>query len=101
MTRVTIRLNAIGRGPQALCRDARAVSAGGALEMEVARQLREFGGKQSGLEQYAIAKFADSLEVVPRTIAENSGEGHLGVVSCFPPDACPNSAPCHLLRSFL
>jgi chaperonin GroEL (HSP60 family) len=58
---------------QSLCRDARAVPAGGALEIEVARQLREFGSKETGLDQYAIAKFADALEVVPRTIAENSG----------------------------
>jgi chaperonin GroEL (HSP60 family) len=49
------------------------VPAGGALEIEVARQLREFGSKETGLDQYAIAKFADALEVVPRTIAENSG----------------------------
>ena len=26
-----------------------------------------------GLEQYAIKKFAEALEVVPRTIAENAG----------------------------
>ena len=43
--------------------------------MEVARQLTAFGAKMTGLEQYAIAKFAEALEVVPRTIAENSGEG--------------------------
>ncbi len=49
------------------------VPAGGALEIEVARQLREFGAKETGLDQYAIAQFADALEVVPRTIAENSG----------------------------
>ena len=42
--------------------------------MEVARQLTAFGAKMTGLEQYAIAKFAEALEVVPRTIAENSGE---------------------------
>ena len=51
--------------------------AGGALEIEVARQLREFGSKETGLDQYAIAKFADALEVVPRTIAENSGGAEL------------------------
>ena len=39
----------------------------------MARHLRSFGGRQAGLEQYAIAQFADALEVVPRTIAENSG----------------------------
>ncbi|KAK9827683.1 hypothetical protein WJX81_008031 [Elliptochloris bilobata] len=58
---------------KALCRDARTVPAGGAVEMEVAHQLRELARQESGLEQYAIAKFASALEVVPRTIAENSG----------------------------
>ncbi len=53
--------------------------AGGALEVEVARQLRAYGAKETGLDQYAIAQFADALEVVPRTIAENSGA--LGPVS--------------------
>ena len=54
-------------------RDARTVAAGGATEIEVARQLQAFGRKETGLDQYAIIKYAESLEVVPRTIAENSG----------------------------
>ncbi|KAL4533209.1 hypothetical protein Ndes2526A_g08653 [Nannochloris sp. 'desiccata'] len=58
---------------KALCRDARMLPAGGATEIEVARQLAAFGRKETGLDQYAIAQFAESLEVVPRTIAENSG----------------------------
>ena len=31
-----------------------------------------------GLEQYAIKKFAEALEVVPRTIAENAGVKVMG-----------------------
>eukprot|EP00887_Chlorella_sp_A99_P001971 scaffold18.g1971.t1 len=58
---------------KAMCRDARTVAAGGASEIEVARQLQAFGRKETGLDQYAIVKFAEALEVVPRTIAENSG----------------------------
>jgi T-complex protein 1 subunit theta len=42
------------------------LAGGGAAEIEVARRLAEFGRKQTGLDQYAIAKFAESLEVVPR-----------------------------------
>jgi T-complex protein 1 subunit theta len=38
-----------------------------------AGQVADFGKKQTGLDQYAIARFAEALEVVPRTIAENSG----------------------------
>lgn len=56
-----------------LCRDARAVPAGGASEVEIARQLQALGRKETGLDQYAIVKYAEALEVVPRTIAENSG----------------------------
>jgi hypothetical protein len=36
-------------------------------------QVADFGKKQTGLDQYAIARYAEALEVVPRTIAENSG----------------------------
>lgn len=31
--------------------------------------------QETGLDQYAIVKYAEALEVVPRTIAENSGLG--------------------------
>jgi len=58
---------------RALCRDARTVPAGGASEMAIAAALESFGNKQTGLEQYAINKYAEALEVVPRTLAENSG----------------------------
>lgn len=58
---------------KALTRDARTVAGGGATEMELARQLAALGRKETGLEQYAIAKFSEALEIVPRTIAENSG----------------------------
>lgn len=48
---------------QVLCKDPRVLSAGGANEMEIARQLSELARKETGLEQYAIAKFAEALEV--------------------------------------
>jgi hypothetical protein len=54
------------RRAQALCKDARMLAGGGAAEIEVARRLAEYGRKQTGLDQYAIAKFAEALEVVPR-----------------------------------
>ncbi len=61
-----------------ICRDPRTLPAGGATEVEVARQLSAFGAKMTGLEQYAVAQFAEALEVVPRTIAENSGGSACG-----------------------
>lgn len=48
---------------QALCKDARMLPAGGAPEIELCQQLQKFGRKETGLDQYAIAKFAESLEV--------------------------------------
>jgi chaperonin GroEL (HSP60 family) len=45
----------------------------GAPEAEVSRQLKEFAEKFSGREQLAIKAFADALEIVPRTLAENAG----------------------------
>ncbi|BDA41671.1 T-complex protein 1 subunit theta [Coccomyxa sp. Obi] len=64
-----------------LCKDPRVLPAGGAAEMEIARQLSELARKETGLEQYAIAKFAEALEVVPRTLAENSGLNASDVVA--------------------
>ena len=52
-------------GVQVLCKDPRVLPAGGATEMEIARQLSELARKETGLEQYAIAKFAEALEVGP------------------------------------
>lgn len=58
---------------KALTKDSRTVPAGGATEIELAHRLAAYGRKQTGLDQYAIAKFAQALEVVPRTLAENAG----------------------------
>lgn len=66
---------------KALAKDARIVPAGGATEIEIARRVSEFGRKQTGLDQYAIQKFAEAFEVVPRTLAENSGMNASDVVS--------------------
>ena len=54
-------------GNNALC------AGGGAAEIECAKQLTEFGETQSGMEQYAVGKFAECLEIIPHTLAENAG----------------------------
>lgn len=66
-----------------LTRDSRLLPAGGATEIEIARQLQVIGRKETGLDQYAIMQFAESLEVVPRTIAENSGLAASDAVSAL------------------
>jgi len=46
---------------------------GGATELEVAAAVHKLGDSYTGLEQYAIHKVAEALEVVPKTLAKNSG----------------------------
>ena len=57
---------------KALCKDAQMLAAGGAVEAELSMHLSSLARKETGLDQYAIAAFAEAFEVVPRTIAENS-----------------------------
>src|SRR5579875_2949466 len=49
------------------------VAGGGAPEAEIAGKLREYATKLSGREQLAVLKFADALESIPLTLAENAG----------------------------
>jgi len=49
------------------------VAGGGATESEIAKILRSFATTVGGREQLAIEAFADSLEIVPKTLAENAG----------------------------
>ena len=46
---------------------------GGAPEVEVARRLRDFADSVEGREQLAVEAFADALEIIPRTLANNAG----------------------------
>ncbi len=49
------------------------VAGAGAPEVELARNLRLFSNTLSGREQLAVMAFADSVEIIPRTLAENAG----------------------------
>ena len=53
--------------------DGRVVAGGGAIEVEVARRLRDYADGVSGREQLAVEAYADALELVPRVLAENAG----------------------------
>ncbi|MFZ3383965.1 MAG: thermosome subunit beta [Candidatus Methanoperedens sp.] len=53
--------------------DETLVAGGGSPEIELALRLREYASTLKGREQLAVAKFADALEVIPRTLAENAG----------------------------
>ena len=49
------------------------VAGGGAPEAEAAAKIREWASKLTGREQLAAIKFAETLESIPLTLAENSG----------------------------
>jgi T-complex protein 1 subunit theta len=66
---------------KSMCRDSRIIPGAAATEIELARRLKEFSLKETGLDQYAIAKFAESFEMVPRTLAENAGLSAMEIIS--------------------
>ncbi len=61
-------------------KDGKIVSGGGSIEEEVAVKLREFAQTIGGKEQLAIEAFADTLEEIPRTLAETAGMDPLDTI---------------------
>ncbi|HDN68862.1 thermosome subunit [ANME-1 cluster archaeon ex4572_4] len=53
--------------------DGKYVAGGGATEIELALKLRDYAASVGGREQLAIQAFADAVEVIPRSLAENAG----------------------------
>jgi thermosome len=53
--------------------DAKIVAGGGAPEAEVAKNLRNFAVKVGGREQLAVEAYAEAVEAIPLTLAENAG----------------------------
>ncbi|PKA63319.1 T-complex protein 1 subunit alpha [Apostasia shenzhenica] len=66
---------------KAMCRDSRILPGAAATEIELARRLKEFSFKETGLDQYAIAKFAESFEMVPKILSENAGLNAMEIIS--------------------
>jgi len=51
----------------------KAVTGGGSIEAEIAKELRSYAAKVGGREQLAIEAFSEAIEIIPRTLAENAG----------------------------
>jgi archaeal chaperonin len=49
------------------------VAGGGAVEIEVAKELRKYATKVGGREQLAVEAFADAMEIIPKALTENGG----------------------------
>jgi thermosome len=56
------------------------VAGGGAVEIEVAKELRGYATKVGGREQLAVEAFANAVEIIPRTLAENAGLEPIDVI---------------------
>lgn len=57
------------------------IAGGGAPEIELSLRLSEFAHTLSGMEQYCFRAFADALEIIPFTLAENAGLNPIATVT--------------------
>ena len=57
------------------------IAGGGAPEIELALRLTEYSRTLSGMESYCIRAFADAMEVIPSTLAENAGLNPISTVT--------------------
>ncbi len=60
--------------------DGKMTPGGGAAATEIAMQLRNYAPTVGGREQMAVEAFADAVEVVPRTLAENAGLDEIDIL---------------------
>jgi T-complex protein 1 subunit delta len=57
------------------------VAGGSAPEMEVAYRLNEWARTLPGVESFCVRAFAEALEIIPATLAENAGLNPISIVS--------------------
>lgn len=62
-------------------KSGRIVAGGGAVEMELSKRLRVYAKTLGGREQLAIDEFANSLESIPETLAENAGIDPIEIIT--------------------
>ncbi|KAL0429521.1 UNVERIFIED_CONTAM: T-complex protein 1 subunit delta [Sesamum radiatum] len=57
------------------------IAGGGAPEIELSRQLGAWAKVLQGMEGYCVRAFAEALEVIPYTLAENAGLNPIAIVT--------------------
>jgi len=63
-----------------IVRNNRYVAGGGSIEIELAKNIRQYAVQIGGREQLAIEAFAESLETIPKTLAENAGYNPIDIL---------------------
>jgi T-complex protein 1 subunit theta len=66
---------------KALAKEPRVVPGAGATEIALSKALQAHGDTTPGLAQYAIKKYGEAFEVVPRTLAENAGLKAIDIIA--------------------
>ncbi len=61
--------------------DKAVVPGGGAVEMWLSNKLKAYAMTLNGREQLAVEKFAEALEFIPETLAENAGMDSIDVIT--------------------
>ena len=61
--------------------NSKIVAGGGAVEIEVAKELHKYATKVGGREQLAIEAFADAMEIIPKALTENAGFDPIDVLA--------------------
>lgn len=51
------------------------------METEIAVKLQQLSNDVSGLDAYCIRAFADAMEIIPYTLAENAGLNPINLVT--------------------
>ena len=57
------------------------IAGGGAPEIHIARRLSQYAQTLKGMENYCFGAFAEALEVIPTTLAENAGLNPISIVT--------------------
>jgi T-complex protein 1 subunit eta len=57
------------------------VGGAGAIEMKISSQIRKYLKTMTGKNQLILGKFAQALEIIPKTICENAGLGFMSILS--------------------
>jgi T-complex protein 1 subunit delta len=66
---------------RSLVKNKNLIAGGGAPEIEASLRLKEYAMGMSGIDSYCMKAFADALEVIPYTLAENAGMKPIEIVT--------------------
>jgi T-complex protein 1 subunit theta len=58
---------------RSITKDQRFVAGAGACEAEIAKRVKAYAMSNPGLDQYAVLRFGQVFEIIPKTLAETSG----------------------------